>query len=325
MHPTVPIHRFAVAVLSTFLALIPAVSHAQSSVALPGAAFYPEGIAVDGDGNFYVGSITSGQIETFRAGDATTTTFSSGVLSSAVGMHVDEHLATLWVCGTRDVMIDGALQSQAGVQGLELGTGAAVAFHPLAGGGFCNDIAQDNAGNLYITDSAGWRVVRIAAADLLADTPTEDWLLHEYFELEPGEGTGLSVNGIAFDGRNRLYVVNITRGELYSIHIRGCGEPGLVRRIELDRPLDGPDGIEVIDRHTVAIAENFSSTLSTVRIRGNHGRVEPQASGLGDSPTTFVVEDGSYWVVIGQLDRLFSGNPNPPSLPFEVVEVPLEP
>lgn len=294
------------------------------NVSLPGDFFYPEGISHTSDGTFYVSSLPTGVIASFQAGDTEAAIFSQGVMTLAVGVFVDEAINTLWVCGNRDVEVSpGVFETQNGLQGFDLETTLPTAFHPFVGGGFCNDIAQDQRGNLYITDSAGWRIMRVAAADRLANTPAETWLSDPRFALNPGEGTGLSVNGIAFNERgNNLYVVNITRGELYEIKVKGNGNPGKVETIQLNRPLNGPDGIEVIDRNTLLVVENFSGALSFVELRGKRGTVSVYASGLGDSPTTTDIFADQYWTVIGQLDRLFLGNPNPPSLPFQVVTTP---
>lgn len=292
-------------------------------VALPGDFFYPEGIGNTTDGTFYVSSLPTGTIATFQAGDTSAQVFSQGVMSLAVGVYVDEAINTLWVCGNRNVeTAPGVVETQTGLQGFDLETTDPTAFHIFPGGGFCNDIAQDHRGNLYVTDSAGWRVMRVAAADRLTNSAAETWLTDPRFNLNPGEGTGLSLNGIAYSANgHRLYVVNITRGELYEIKVKGNGQPGAVTTIQLDRPLDGPDGVEVIDHNTLLVVENFTSTLSFVELRGKRGNVYEYASELGDSPTTTTEYNGQYWTVIGQLDRLFLGNPNPPNLPFEVITV----
>jgi DNA-binding beta-propeller fold protein YncE len=294
------------------------------NVALPGDFFYPEGIDHTSAGIFYVSSLPTGTIATFQAGDSTATVFSQGVLSLAVGVYVDEAINTLWVCGNRDVEVSpGIIDTQTGLQGFDLTTAAPVAFHIFNGGGFCNDIAQDKRGNLYITDSAGWRVMRVAADDRLTDSASETWLADPRFSLEPGEGTGLSVNGIAYSERgNNLYVVNITRGELYEIKVKGNGQPGKVTTIELNRPINGPDGVEVIDKNTLLVVENFTGTLSFIELQGKHGTINEYTNALGDSPTTTTEYNDQYWTVVGQLDRLFLGNPNPPNLPFQIVTVP---
>lgn len=287
---------------------------AEPDVALPGNFFYPEGVATDGQGNFYVGSLTLGDIEYFAPGDTNSTPFASGVLSSAIGLYYDASADTLWACGTRP-------NGDVGLQGFDPATGQGTAFHIFSDGGFCNDIAQDDDGNLYITDSAQWRVMKVAAEDRLSNTPAEHWLSDPLFDLEPGEGTGLSVNGIVHH-RKRLYIVNITRGELYSVKIRGNGQPGKVKNIQMERPLDGPDGIEVLGHNRLLVMENFTNSITEVDLRGHHdAELTVLASGLADSPTTAEIVDGTAWVVISQLDRLFSGNPNPPVLPFHVQPV----
>lgn len=305
--------RFCTALLA--LSIVgPTVALAQD-VALPGASFFPEGIDRTEDGRFYVSSFVTGDIETYLEGETTSSPFVSGVLSGAVGVYVDADIDTLWVCGTR------ADTGAVGLQGFDLDTGAEVAFHDFGAGAFCNDIAQDGRGNLYVTDSLGYRIVTIDADDRLVGNAASTWLADPAFALAPGEGTGLSVNGIAFH-QNRLYVVNISRGELYRIVVKGNGAAGKLDTIALDRPLNGPDGIEVVDHRTAVVAENFTNSLSRIDITGPSGVVTVLDDTLGDSPTTFTLHDDTATVVIGQLDRLF-GNPNPPVLPFVVSTVDL--
>jgi hypothetical protein len=83
-----------------------ALSRRGDSIALPGPAYYPEGIAAGPGGTLYVGSIGTGAIVRIPPGSSTPETFLPPRPAFATyGMAVDAPRGLLWVCTYDDTLI----------------------------------------------------------------------------------------------------------------------------------------------------------------------------------------------------------------------------
>lgn len=285
-------------------------------IELPGDTFYPEGITSTIDGTLYVGSIATGQIvrvtpcetevETFV--DAGTTT------RNVVGMLVDDAAGLLWVCDS-----DATFTTPPVLQAYDLATADLVAAHDFGVVGFCNDIALGVDGSLYATDSAGARVVRVAAADRLLDTPVETWSTDPEYAVAPGE---FGVNGIALADDATLYVVNYAQGELYRVPIAAGGQAGAVTLLDVGAGLATPDGVKARTAEQLLVVEGAAAAVSLIDITGDATTRTVVADGL-DAPTTAAIVGADAWVVQGQLDHWLGYDPAPPTVPFTVVRVAL--
>ena len=282
------------------------------ALALPGDGFFPEGVAA-ADGQLFVGSLATGAIVGIDVctGDVDELSPPGDPIRNAVGLRVDEERDLLWVCNS-----DVQYMAPPSIDALDLVTGERVAEHPFADIGFCNDIALDDAGNVYATDSAGHQIHRVAAGDALSDTTTESWLFEEAFVVEPGE---FGLNGIAFDPAGALWVSNYQLGELYRVPIEADGSAGAFELAALDDALPTPDGVLWHDGGLLVVSGGDS--LASLEL-SDPVSVTPLADGL-DFGTTVAVDDGVAWVAEGQLDHLFGIDPAPPNVPFVVVPVEL--
>jgi sugar lactone lactonase YvrE len=200
-----------------------------------------------------------------------------------------------------------------------------VARHPFPDGAVvCNDLAQGADGSLYMTDSFGARILRVAGADRGGDSPAEIWLSDPSFVVPPG---AFGLNGIAAVD-DHLYFVSYAKGTLHRVGVAADGAPVGLAEIELDRPLTSLDGIEAKGSRTLYVAENpvfdgiEHSDLVRIDLVGDRGTVQVAARYL-DGPTTFARVGRNAWVAEGQLDHLFGIDPAPPLLPFRVVRAPL--
>ena len=86
--------------------------------------------------------------------------------------------------------------------------------------------------------------------------------------------------------------------------------------------LSGPDGLYWLGKKTLLLVESGNSRISTIKLKGDHGKLKVVDDTL-DFPTTAAVINGSAWVLEGKLDHLFGIDPSPVDLPFEIVRVPL--
>jgi sugar lactone lactonase YvrE len=164
-------------------------------------------------------------------------------------MTVGNDNQTLWICNT-----DLAATPPAGVVlGLGISDRAVVGRHALPPGdtgSFCNDMVMSPDGALWVTESFGGRIFRIAAEDLGVDDSAEVWLQDENLQRPmPGQ---FGANGITLLGGN-LYTVVTDRAALFRIDPTLENPSGddlrLVRLTDLDGEtvrLVRPDGITAV-------------------------------------------------------------------------------
>jgi DNA-binding beta-propeller fold protein YncE len=203
--------------------------------------------------------------------------------------------------------------------------GAELARHVLPEGAlFCNDLAIDESGNVYATESFGNAIYKIAADDLRSSTPASLFSDSALFSVDMVPGN-FGLNGIDSDGQS-LYVANFFTGSLFEVMVNEDGNAGEVAVVQLtdaqgiSRKLDGPDGLKVLESGLLMIAEQGRNWLSRVELES--GEILPAAGGF-DVPSTFALDEtGDAWVVNSQLDDFMGGTA--PILPFTVKWTPLD-
>jgi sugar lactone lactonase YvrE len=302
--------------------------------------FFPEGVALDRDGNFYLGSMYLGVIYKANAESDEAVPFihaGSNDLVSVLGMYAedgdgsDANPGTLWVCSS-----DAGNSSRSGtapvaLKAFNLKTGAPTGSWawpaptpadpdaPTGINGFCNDITLDAEGNVYATDSWYPRILRLQKAGRTSATPLTEWVKNDTFGAEKWH-----LNGIDVDQATRtLYVVENHPGHLWRIPINTNGTPGPVTPITTSEDLRGPDGLKVIAPNLLATGEG--SGVSLVKVTGNAGAVTPVFQGL-DGIATLALHQASAWIVENQGDHFWDpANAGPDAdPPFRLVEVPLD-
>jgi hypothetical protein len=288
---------------------------ATRRILLPGATAFPEGVAASADGRVFAGSAANGQI--FAAADCADEARVLATLPEslgAVGMQFDEQRGVLWVCGSS--LTTGNAPT---VFALDPSSGAVVATHPLETGmGLCNDIAIADDGALYITESFGSIVFRIAAADALSDTPATTWLHDASLAASPRR---FGLNGIVVEGRS-LYLGHSEMAKIFRVQIGANGSPEGLTELTPSRALVGIDGMRRLSDGRVLVAEGAPAMrVSMLTISGDTVRVDDVAGGL-DYPTAVAPTEGdtSAWVTESQFDHFFGVDPSPPG-PFHLVRI----
>ena len=272
------------------------------ALALPGSAYYPESITADTHGTLYVGSLTTGQVVAFDDGkpDPRTVVATADVTGeTGVLIHGDE----LWVCS-----VDTTFQRPTEIRSFGL-DGTSHATYPLAANQFCNDLVFDGD-TLYATDSFSGNVLRLANGQL------ESFVQDARFV--PATQGAFGLDGIVADGHGALYVNKLDTGNLFRIDT----QTKAITEIAVTPALAGPDGMRLVDDHTLLVIEGQASRLSRVTISGATATSTALASDL-DQPTGVAVTRGSAWVSEGQLGRLFAQPAQAPNLPFAVRRVAL--
>lgn len=230
-----------------------------------------------------------------------------------IGLLVDEARSLLWVCNS-----DLTGKTPPSAVGFDLKTATQKAKHTFPGKkGFCNDLALDAKGNLYMTDSLGARIIQVPAADVMGTDKAKEWSKDAKYVLPPGK---FGLNGIVSDGKSFMYAVSSTKGELYRIPIKADGSAGSVTIVTLPRALKGADGIKAIDAKTLVVVEQDAGALTRISLSGDKGTLRVLTNRL-DVPSTFAFQKKVAWVVESQLDHMLGFDKNPPMLPFQVVRV----
>jgi len=282
------------------------------------ARFFPEGTTVDKNGNFYVGSMYEGSIYKAAAGAKEAQPFikaGENGLVSVLGLYADDATNTLWACSSDAG--NGKLKGTApvGVKAFDLTTGAAKGSYDFPGGGFCNDLTVDAAGNVYASDSWSPRILRLP----VGGKALEEWVKDPVLGADQW-----SLNGLDIDqAKNVLYIVNQAKGQLFRIPMVD-GKAGAITEIKTSKPLRRPDGLKVIDSNTLATAEGAGGGMAVLTLNGDTATVKVMNTGL-NGIATFALYKGSAWVVENQADHFWSpdsaGSDAQP--PFRLVEVPL--
>lgn len=277
--------------------------------AIPGERFFPEGIAAAPDGRLFVGSLATGAIVVRAPGEATTKPFiapGTAGLKGAVGLAVDAKRNLLWVCAA-----DITFQSPASIKSFDLATGTPKSSATFPGRAICNDLTIDVRGDVYMTDSFGGKIFRLAAGA----SEVALWAAPEAF-AGAAEGEH-AVNGLTWDGKDAFYAVRTDRGELYRVPMAEGAAPV---KIALDRALGGPDGVTMLDAKTLLVTEHGAGKLARIVLDGDKGTVTTLPATLVE-PTTMAIVGKDAWVVEGQLESLFDPTSPGPMLPFRVQRV----
>lgn len=280
---------------------------ANDTIDIPGDNFFPEGIASDGNGGIYIGSLTTRKIlhinlkthKTFVFADTST----PGLLS-VFGLLVDKEKGLLYVCSTDAGVAKLDEDKVTSLFAFNLKDPSHYARYPLPGGGFCNDMASGPDGSIYVTDTSNPRILilRPGATDL------DIWIEDKIFD-----GEGINLNGLTWSG-NKLFVVKSNSGELFQISQKKTTQRLTITKIKTSRPLQFPDGVELMSKDKILVVEG-SGNLIEISIAGNTGNIVLISKGL-DVPTTAEIIDGKAIVVQAQLDHLFDPEKAGPPSPF---------
>src|SRR6185503_7386235 len=140
------------------------------SIALPGARAFPESITSTRDGTLFIGRLGEGGIVRADPRTGAAALFVAPGASgsrSITGVFADEASNTLWACSNDLSALGGASSGGdhgSALKGFDIRTGAPKRNVFLPGPqAFCNDIAVDARGAVYVTDSATPNVLRLSA------------------------------------------------------------------------------------------------------------------------------------------------------------------
>lgn len=258
---------------------------------------FPEGIAYDQQNSrFYVSSITQGTIGTVGSGGVYAPFINDGALTNTTGLEFDAPKRRLYVCN-----------APTGIGLYDVGSGQQISFtdlrHVIPGVEmFLNDVAVDQQGNAYVTNSAYpviYQVDKNGKASVFYEDPN--------LTLPAGS---FGFNGIEYSNQGFLLVAFSATNTIYKIPTKKAGD---IAAITLDAPLNSPDGLLLSqDGKDLVVANNA---------KGGDGSVLTFTSGdkwasatktstflTGQTfPTTLTIVGKTVFVLYSYLQKQSSG------------------
>jgi sugar lactone lactonase YvrE len=299
-----------------------AIAAGPSSIAVPGERAFPESITSTRDGTLFVGRLGEGGVVRVdpRTGAAALFVAPGAAGSRSItGVFADEASGTLWACSNDLSALggpSGGADQSAALKAFDLRTGAAKRSVPLPEPhSFCNDIAVDAGGAVYVTDSAAPTVLRLTAGA----SRFEVFVTNTQFA--PPQPNSAGLDGIAFGGDGALYVTTYAAGGFFRIEVEN-GRAGRVIKLQ-GRALGLPDGLRPLGPKSFLLVEG-AGALDRVEVDGDRFRATPLRSGFR-TPTSVTRVGSVVWVSEGQMPLFFdpARKGESPTLPFQIYAVPL--
>jgi hypothetical protein len=282
------------------LLLLTAHVHARDGVAFTGDGIFPESITSLEDGTLFISSARRTIYRSMPGAREALPWFDIGMDAprSTFGVLAHEATKTLFVCA-------GTLGDTAGAPPRsslyqhDLTTGALRSRHELPNDeSICNDIAVAANGAIYVTDTGNGQILRL-----------ENGILEIWSGPGPFGDRNAVLDGIAVLG-DRVFVNTLKTNRLIAVEIRMDGSAGSVADIELDKPLNSPDGMRPIGDSTLVIAENRRpGRVVEVAVSGRRGALRELASLLPDGSVAVTLVARDIWHVAP-----FANGSGPPTL-----------
>ncbi|MCW4469820.1 gluconolaconase [Flavobacterium sp. MFBS3-15] len=286
---------------------------------------YPEGIAYDkGTNAFYVSSARLGTIGKVTKDGKYSVLYEDKSLKSTYGIKVHPDGKRLFVCaGDANYSIYSTPETKkklARLVSIDLKSGKKLADIDLSGlvpgDHFPNDIAFDDKGNAYITDSYAYAVYKIDAAGKATVFSKSELL----------QSAGVGPNGIVYHPSGFLIVANNGAGSLVKITI---ASPASGEKVRLTQFFPGADGMLLNDDNTLTLVQNGGVNkvfrIATKDRWKTAGVTETTAmEDRFNYPSTATTDGKDTWVMNAAFSELAEGN-NVPSKKFSMQQAVFRP
>ncbi len=188
---------------------------------------------------------------------------------------------------------------QAGVYRMSGAGGPAQLFAKHAEMAFPNGMAFDDAGQMYITDSAAGAIFRVTTGGVVSKWLADPLLAGGKDSCGEGMGVGvpfdIGANGIVIDG-DTMFVSNTDKAQVVRIKIQSDGSAGAPALLVPPScaELSGADGLALAPDGDLIVAVNHLNKLARV---DREGHVTPLAAGEPlDFPASLAFAGGALYI-----------------------------
>lgn len=272
---------------------------------------YPEGLAYDAQKKlFFVSSVRWGTIGSVGMDGSYKELLKDPALKSSYGMKVDEKNNRLLVCVSdanySKYSTPATFKKMARLIGVDLTTGKKTMDVNLAmdaGKHFANDLAMDERGAIYVTDSYAPNVYKIDPSGKATLFATSDWFRSE----------DVGLNGILYHPQGYLLVDHNTNGALYKIDVKN---PKNITQVKIKGLFPGADGMVWQSPTTLAMVQN-KGVNKIFQLTSNDNWATAEVKGATATldnfqhPTTATVQDGRVWVLNSKMNELQDSSMTP--------------
>jgi DNA-binding beta-propeller fold protein YncE len=278
---------------------------------------YPEGVAFDKSNNvFYVSSARLGTVGKVTKDGKYSELYADKSLKSTYGLKVHPDGKRLFVCSGdanySKFSTPETRKKEARLISIDLKTGKKLADVDLSllipGEHFPNDIAFDNKGNAYVTDSYADAVYKVDAAGKATVFSQHELL----------KSAGVGPNGIVCDPRGFLIVANNGAGSLVKIDLANITA---ALKVKIDQFFPGADGM-LLNGGTLTLVQN-GGVNKVFKITTNDNWASAavaEATSTEDRfayPSTAALAGNETWIMNANFSELAEGN-NVPSKKFSL-------
>lgn len=277
----------------------------KSEIRLTADKNYAESMSWSAKQNrFFVGSVTHGTIGTVSPDGEYKPFVTDEKLVSTVGILVDDARNTLWAAnsdpGAGSRTTTSTQGKLAGVAKYDATTGKRLAYYDLGalseGPHFANDLALDEDGNAFVTDSFAPIVYKIdtkGKASIFAQNPL--------FK----DADGFNLNGIAYHEGGYLLVGKYNSGDLFKVSV---SDPADVQKVTLPETIKGADGFNLFDGKHLFVAVNLGADKTIELISTDNwktAKIAREVKSTASMPTAPTRVGDDVWILNSRLDTLF--------------------
>ena len=298
-------------------AVVPPAVLSPATITFTQAGLYPEGVQYDAaNSRFLVTSLTTGRVGQVKDDGTYSAAFPDEPrLVSAIGVFLDNAQARnrvlvaisdpganrqRTVASTQGKLARLAIFNNANAAAaptiVELGTLRPALNH------FANDVAVDNAGNAYVTDSFANIIYKVDAQN------NATVFLEDATRLAPPAAGAFGLNGIVFHPDGYLLVAKSDNGAIYKVPL---ANPSSFTQVTTTQNLTAADGLLLQDNNTLQVVSNAQARV--FRLATTNGFAAATLSGTfvtqPQFPTTLARRDDASYVLYANLDALFGGRP----------------
>ncbi len=293
------------------------------SISINKTNLFPEGVeSVPNTENFLITSLTEGTIYQVNQQGKLTPFAEDERLVSTIGIEIDRKQNRVLVAnsdpGAGENSNPETQDQLAGLGIFDLTTGETIDYVNLGTlrpgePHFANDIAVDDFGNTYVTDSFSPIIYKV-------DTEGNPSV---FLEDEQFAGEGFNLNGIVAHPDDFLLVADSNDGLIYKVPL---DNPEQFTQVDIDQKLFNADGLLLADEDELVVVTNDGSEESSNSVfalesdnNWESAQITDRLDIDGEFTTTATIKDEQIFVIDAALDKLFSNQL--PFNDFEIIEV----